>query len=111
MFNDHTVDVTILPIYHPAIFRITHQPVVCVALDEICLPRFFQSEKFTALYSVSFNEGVVETGTCLYLSNQTGQFVLGVIALTITKVAVISKGITQNESPTPTTGLPCHNKP
>ena len=41
VFNDHTVDVTILPIYQAAISRITHQPVVCVALDEDLSTEFF----------------------------------------------------------------------
>ena len=41
VFNDHTVDVTILLIYQAAISRITHQPIVYVALDENLSAKFF----------------------------------------------------------------------
>ena len=49
VFDDRTVDITFLPIYHAAISRITHQPDVYVALDEDLSAEFFLSEKFTAL--------------------------------------------------------------
>ena len=41
MFNDRAVDVTVLPIHQAAISRMTHQPVVYVALDEDLSAEFF----------------------------------------------------------------------